>query len=310
MNGVLVIDKPSGMTSHDVVYKIRKISGIRRVGHTGTLDPLATGVLPICMNEATKFVQFLTNDSKEYRAALLLGVRTDTLDTEGEVLSREEPRVSREQVEAVFAAFAGRRVQVAPRYSAVKVRGRALYDWTRRGVEVEQPSREVEIYSLRIEEFSLPEVVFTVSCSKGTYIRSLCAEAGEALGCGGCMSALRRTRSGMFCIAEAVALDNLTKEGWEGLVSGRLIPLLGLLPEFAVVEVDALVARRIKNGWQPESEILRNYHIPFLVEGDVIKLATENRRLLAVGRMLCSSDAIISGSENRQAVKILRVFND
>jgi len=309
MNGVLVIDKPSGMTSHDVVYKVRKISGIRKVGHTGTLDPLATGVLPVCMNEATKLVQFLTTDSKEYRATLLLGVRTDTLDTEGEVLSREEPRVSRMQVEAVFGALVGRRVQVAPRYSAVKVKGRALYDWTRRGVEVEQPEREVEIYSVRVEAFSLPEVVFSVFCSKGTYIRSLCAEAGEALGCGGCMSALRRTRSGMFDIASAVALDDLLSGGWDAAV-GRLIPIAELLPECKTIALDASIVQRVRNGWQPEGEILRNYHIPFLVEGDVVKLATEERGLVAVGRMLCSSADVVSGKVSRQVLKILRVFNE
>ncbi|MDP2840402.1 MAG: tRNA pseudouridine(55) synthase TruB, partial [Syntrophales bacterium] len=198
MNGVVVVDKPSGPTSRDVVVEVRRALGIRKAGHTGTLDPLATGVLPVCINEATKLVQFLALDDKEYRVTLRLGVRTDTLDTDGRLLTQEEPRVSREQVEAVLNGLKGRRAQLPPRYSAVKVRGKALYDWTRRGIDVEAPAREVEIYDIRIEEVRLPEVTFAVSCSKGTYIRSLCAEAGEALGCGGCMSGLRRTRSGNF----------------------------------------------------------------------------------------------------------------
>lgn len=311
MNGVVVIDKPAGMTSHDVVAKIRRILGIRKVGHTGTLDPIATGVLPVCLNEATKLVQFLANDGKEYRATLLLGVRTDTLDTEGGVLSREVPLVSREEVETVLKSFIGKRKQVVPRYSAVKVKGRALYDWTRRGIEVEPPQREVEIYDVRMEEFSLPEVVFTVSCSKGTYIRSFCAEAGDVLGCGGCMSALRRTRSGMFDIESAIALDGLLEEGeGEELAAIKLTPLAELLPEFPLIEVDAPLAEKLRNGYQPEGEVLLGYHIPFLVEGDVVKLSTDKRRLVAVGRMLCSSEELLAGRRNMQALKILRVFND
>ncbi|MBW6484930.1 MAG: tRNA pseudouridine(55) synthase TruB [Syntrophobacterales bacterium] len=310
MNGVVVIDKPSGMTSHDVVARVRRISGISKVGHTGTLDPLATGVLPVCLNEATKLVQFLANDGKEYRATLLLGVRTDTLDTEGSVLSREVPLVSREQVETVLKNFIGKLKQTVPRYSAVKVKGRALYDWTRRGIDVEPPEREVEIYDVRINEFSLPEVVFTVSCSKGTYIRSLCAEAGEALGCGGCMSGLRRTRSGMFNLDSAIALDGLLQEeGWAQAAT-KLTPLVELLPEFPLIEVDRPLAEKLKNGYQPTGEVLLRYHIPFLAEGDVVKLVTDESRLVAVARMLCSSEELFSDRLKIQAVKILRVFDD
>ena len=156
MNGVIVIDKPSGPTSRDVVEEVRRALGIRKAGHTGTLDPLATGVLPVCVNEATKLVQFLALDNKEYRATLRLGVRTDTFDTDGRLLTREEPCVSREQVEAVLSGLKGRREQFPPRYSAVKVRGKALYDWARRGIDVEAPAREVEIYDIRIEGFVSP----------------------------------------------------------------------------------------------------------------------------------------------------------
>lgn len=309
MNGVLVIDKPAGMTSHDVVHKVRKISGIRKAGHTGTLDPIATGVLPVCLNEATKLVQFLALDDKEYRATLLLGVRTDTLDTEGTVLSREAPSVGRGRIEEVFSGFVGKRAQIAPKYSAVKVNGRALYDWTRRGIDVAQPKREVEIYSIRIEEIALPEIVFTVSCSKGAYIRSLCGEIGEALGCGGCMSALRRTRSGMFRIESAISLDELSTAGWDAAVE-KGTPLVDLLPEVPQIEVDAQLAAGLKNGRQPEVEAMRNDHIPFIAEGDVVKLTTAGRRLVAVARALCSSEELLSADGHRQALKILRVFHD
>jgi len=310
MNGVIVVDKPSGPTSRDVVEEVRRALGIRKAGHTGTLDPLATGVLPVCFNEATKLVQFLALDNKEYRATLRLGVRTDTLDTEGIVLTREEPCVSREQVEAVLNGLKGRREQVPPRYSAVKVRGKALYDWARRGIDVEAPAREVEIYDIRIEGICLPEVTFTVSCSKGTYIRSLCAEAGEALGCGGCMSALRRTRSGSFSADSAVALAGLTGDEKRERLMAHMLPMVELLPDLAVIDVDQQLAERLRNGYQPDCEVLSRYHIPFLVVGDVIKLTLHDKHLVAIARMLCASDELASQEGKRQAARILRVLND
>jgi tRNA pseudouridine55 synthase len=310
MNGVVVIDKRSGPTSRDVVEEVRRALRIRKAGHTGTLDPLATGVLPVCLGEATKLVQFLALDSKEYRATLLLGVRTDTLDTEGNVIDRQEPRVTREQVEAALGSLIGKREQVPPRYSAVKVRGKALYDWTRRGIDVEAPSREVEVYDIRIEEIRLPEVTFAVSCSKGTYIRSLCAEAGEMLGCGGCMSALRRTRSGNFRVEEAVALEGLTGEEKRERLAAHLLPLVELLPDLAVIDVDPPLAERLRNGYQPECEVLTRYHIPFLVAGDVIKFTIRGKHLVAVARMLCASDEMASRGGKGQAARILRVLND
>jgi tRNA pseudouridine55 synthase len=310
MNGVVVIDKTSGPTSRDVVEEVRRALGVRKAGHTGTLDPLATGVLPVCLDEATKLVQFLALDSKEYRATLLLGVRTDTLDTEGVVLSREEPHVTREQVEAALKGLTGKRDQIPPRYSAVKVRGRALYDWARRGTDVVAPAREVEIYDIRIEEIRLPKVTFAVSCSKGAYIRSLCAEAGETLGCGACMSALRRTRSGSFREEEAVALTGLTGEEKRERLSANLLPLVKLLPNIAVIDVDAPLAEQLRNGYQPDGEALTRYHIPFLVAGDVVKITLEGKHLVAVARMLCASGELASRGEKKQAVKILRVLND
>jgi tRNA pseudouridine55 synthase len=310
MNGIIVIDKPSGCTSHDVVEEVRRALGIKKAGHTGTLDPLATGVLPVCLGEATKLVQFLALDDKEYRATLLLGVRTDTLDTEGRIVSREEPRVSREQVEAELLGLAGKRVQTPPLYSAVKFKGRPLYDWTRRGITVEQTPREVEIYAVRIEEVRLPEVTFTVSCSKGTYIRSLCAEVGETLGCGGCLSALRRTRSGFFSLETAVAIGSLPREEKAKRLSAQLMPMADVLPSLAAIDVDESLADRLRNGYQPDGEMLSRYHIPFLAAGDVIKFMLRDRHLVAVARMSCASDELAAGDGKRQAVRILRVFDD
>jgi tRNA pseudouridine55 synthase len=309
MNGVIVIDKPSGPTSRDVVEEVKRTLGIRKAGHTGTLDPLATGVLPVCINEATKLVQFLALDDKEYRATLLLGVRTDTLDTEGRVIFREEPRVTREQVGEALMGLTGRREQAPPRYSAVKFRGRALYDWARRGIDVEALPREVEVYNVRIEEVRLPEVTFTVSCSKGTYIRSLCAEVGETLGCGGCMSVLRRIRSGCFREEQALTMEGMKALEKKSFLAAHLMPMAEVLPGMAVIDADPVLADKLRNGYQPDGEILARYHIPFFSAGDVIKFVT-GRRLVAIGRMLYASDELVSGESKKQTVRILRVFND
>jgi tRNA pseudouridine55 synthase len=310
MNGIIVIDKPAGRTSRAVVEEVKRALGIKKAGHTGTLDPLATGVLPVCINEATKLVQFLALDTKDYRATLLLGVRTDTLDTEGEVITREEPRVTREQVEEALSSLTGRRKQSPPLYSAVKFRGRPLYDWTRRGIAVEQLPREVEVFSIRIDEFRLPEVAFTVSCSKGTYIRSLCAEVGETLGCGGCMSALRRTRSGCFHEEMALATGGMTENEKRELFAAHLTPLVEALPGLAAIDVDLPLAECLRNGYQPDGEMLMRYHIPFLAAGDVVKFTLEGRRLVALARMLRESSELASAEGRKQAVRILRVFND
>ncbi len=310
MNGVIVIDKPAGRTSRTVVEEVQRALGIKKAGHTGTLDPLATGVLPVCINEATKLVQFLALDTKDYRATLLLGVRTDTLDTEGRVITREEPRVTRRQVEKALDSLTGRREQLPPLYSAVKFQGKPLYEWTRRGIAVEQVPREIEVYGIRIEEVRLPEVTFTVSCSKGTYVRSLCAEVGEALGCGGCMSALRRTRSGCFCEETALVTEGMTEEEKRELFTAHLSPMAEVLPGLAVIDVDASLAARLRNGYQPDGEALTRYDIPFLAAGDVIKFTLGKKHLVAVARMLRASDELASGDGKTPAVSILRVFND
>lgn len=310
MNGVVVIDKPAGRTSRAVVEEVKRALGIKKAGHTGTLDPLATGVLPVCINEATKLVQFLALDTKDYRATLRLGVRTDTLDTEGKVITREEPGVTRQQVEEALQSLTGRREQSPPLYSAVKFRGRPLYHWTRRGIAVEQAPREVEVFSIRLEEFRLPEVDFTVSCSKGTYIRSLCAEAGEILGCGGCMSALRRTRSGFFHEKMALAIEDMTEEEKRGRLAAHLTPLAEVMPGLAAIDVDQPLAERLRSGYQPDGQALMRYHIPFLAAGDVVKFTLEGRRLVALARMLCTSGELVSAEGTKQAVEILRVFND
>ncbi len=208
--GLLVIDKPAGMTSHDVVDVVRRRFKMKRVGHSGTLDPVATGVLVVLLGKATKlFGQFVHFD-KTYEATLRLGVVTDTGDAEGVVVKERDPRaVAADEVRRVFAAFIGQRQQVPPMVSAIKHKGQRLYELARRGIQVERAPRPIKIYELFITRLDLPDVDFTVRCSKGTYVRRLGEEIGEALGVGGFISRIRRTALGPFCIADAVSLDDI-----------------------------------------------------------------------------------------------------
>lgn len=211
MNGIIVIDKEPGFTSHDVVAKMRGICGQRKIGHTGTLDPMATGVLPVCLGSATKLCDMLADRDKEYVAELLLGVETDTQDVTGQVLARCPVEVQESQVRSVAASFVGEYRQVPPMYSALKVNGKKLCDLARAGKEVERKARPVQIYELEILECRLPVVRMRVVCSKGTYIRTLCADMGERLACGGTMQSLRRTRVGMFSLEDACTLGELQR---------------------------------------------------------------------------------------------------
>ena len=211
LNGVVVIDKPGDWTSMDVCAKLRGIFHEKRVGHAGTLDPMATGVLPVFVGRATRAVEYVTEGEKEYMAALRLGVVTDTQDTTGTVLEEKEISVTGQQLTAVLERFTGEIQQVPPMYSAIKVQGKKLYELARKGMEVERKPRLVTIHALELLEWPQAGEDFRlrVICSKGTYIRTLCHDIGQALGCGGCMSSLRRTRVGQFDLGQAVSLDEL-----------------------------------------------------------------------------------------------------
>lgn len=218
MDGILVVDKPQGMTSHDVVDFIRKRFGLKKVGHAGTLDPMATGVLVVLIGSFTKSSNSFLNDDKEYEAAFTLGARSDTGDAWGRITVIEKDiNFEREDIEIVFKKFLGHIEQIPPMYSAVKVGGEKLYNLARKGIDIKRDPRKVFIKKLEIFEVALPEVRFKVTCSKGTYVRQLCADIGEDLGCGAYMSYLRRTRSGNFEINEAVGLDELKRIGREKL---------------------------------------------------------------------------------------------
>ena len=209
MDGIINVLKPTGMTSFDVVGYLRSVLRMKKIGHTGTLDPAAAGVLPVCTGKATKAIEFLMNKDKVYRAELTLGIETDTQDGTGRVIRKKEVSVSESRIEDALKSFVGSYNQIPPMYSALKVDGKKLYELARSGIEVERNAREVKVYFVNILDVKSNRVIFDVGCSKGTYIRTLCSDIGEKLGCGGHMSFLVRTKSGVFNISDSLTLEEI-----------------------------------------------------------------------------------------------------
>ena len=209
MNGIVIVDKPQEWTSQDVTARLRRVFNTRRIGHGGTLDPMATGVLPVFVGRATRGVEFFEHAEKTYEATLLLGTTTDTEDTSGTVLEQKDVHISETEFLSILPRFRGKIMQVPPMYSALKINGQKLVDLARKGKTVERQPREIEIFELSCVEFSGNTARLRVRCSKGTYIRTLCKDIGEALGCGGCMAALRRVQAGEYTIEESVPLTVL-----------------------------------------------------------------------------------------------------
>ncbi len=241
-SGIIVIDKPAGCSSFKVVQTVKNILGVKRAGHTGTLDPFATGVMPVCVNEATKAIQFLSEDEKEYEGVLVLGTATDTFDVTGKIVttSADVPDIIFSELQQVFAEFTGVVSQVPPPFSAVKFKGKPLYHWARRGVFVEKEARKVTIKELTVEKAAFPEVSFKVLCSKGTYVRSLVHDIGQRIGCGAYVKELRRLRSGPFTIEQAIAIEAVEEK--------YLIPVSDALGYLPGVEVDEPQAREVQQG--------------------------------------------------------------
>ncbi len=250
MNGIIILDKPAGFTSFDAVAVLRRLSGERRIGHTGTLDPMATGVLPILLGRAPKALSFLPDTDKEYEAAFRLGERRDTGDVTGQVVQESAAPVPREALEAVLPAFRGEILQVPPMYSAVSVGGRRLYELARKGLEVERPPRPVKVSSLELVEYdpAAREGRLRVACSKGTYIRVLIEDIAKGAGSCGTMTALRRTRACGFSLGQARPLEALEALREEGRLEEALLPVEELFREFPAVGVSAAQAVRFQNG--------------------------------------------------------------
>ena len=255
------------MTSFDVVYRIRRITGERKAGHTGTLDPAATGVLPVCLGRATKVCGMLTDADKAYRARLLLGIRTDSQDMTGTVLERTEVNVGAEQVREAVSSFIGSYDQLTPMYSARRIEGRHLYDLARAGIEIERSSRRVEIINIEIEDISIPSVTINVTCSKGTYIRTLCSDIGDMLGCGAAMETLERLRTGPFRAEDSKTLGEIEKIVSEGHIDRILMSTDCLFEEYPKVTVSSDIEKYLENGnaLRPASLGLDGRGLPELV---------------------------------------------
>lgn len=248
MNGVLNIYKEAGFTSHDVVAKLRGILKQKKIGHTGTLDPDAEGVLPVCLGNATKLCGLLSDKEKTYEAVLLLGQTTDTQDVSGTVLGTAPVTAGEEEIREAVLGFLGDYDQVPPMYSALKVGGKKLYELAREGKEVERKARRVRILALEIHEIRLPEVSFSVTCSSGTYIRTLCQDIGERLGCGGCMKSLLRTRVDRFQVEDSLRLSEIEELAREGRIGEALIPVDEMFPAYPKLRMKEAADRLVYNG--------------------------------------------------------------
>jgi len=252
MQGIINLYKPKGISSFGAVAQIRKLTGIKKVGHTGTLDPMASGILPVCIGSCTKFSDYIMSGEKTYTAVLKLGVTTDTYDEEGTVLEEKDVFISEAEAEGAVLSFVGVQHQLPPMYSAIKKDGRKLYDLARQGIEVERDKRRIEIFSLEILNINLPYIKFVVHCSKGTYIRSLCKDIGDKLGCGGIMSDLERTENGFFKKEDSVNLKDLNKDN----INDYIKPIDSALLSYPRLDFSPNYKKILLNGVSISDKIL------------------------------------------------------
>ena len=248
MNGIILVDKPQDWTSHDVVAKLRGVLHERRIGHSGTLDPLATGLLVVFVGRATRAVEFSEADSKEYLAGLRLGVSTDTQDITGNVIAKCNALPDEDAVRETLCRFIGDIEQIPPMYSAIKIGGKKLYELARRGESVERTPRKITVSSIAIVDKDGTDYILNISCSKGTYVRTLCNDIGDALGCGGCMSSLRRVKAGAFSIEQAHTIDEVQAAADTGTLDEVLIPVEKLLTAFPTLTVSDAADKKLRNG--------------------------------------------------------------
>ena len=275
MNGILLIDKAEGWTSSDVVIKLKGVLRERRVGHSGTLDPMATGLLAVFVGRATRAVEFAEAHTKRYTAGLRLGVTTDTQDVTGSVLRSCQTNVAEDELKAVLTRFTGELEQLPPMYSAIKINGQKLYDIARRGGEVERRPRRITVSGISVVGRSGNDFVLDISCSKGTYIRTLCNDIGDALGCGGCMSSLRRTAAGDFSVSQAYTIDEVIAAAAAGEAGKLLLPTDSMFAALPRCTASAQDERRIKNGNEIKT--------PALADGDY-RVYSDSGEFLMLGR--------------------------
>lgn len=308
-DGILLCDKPYGMSSHDLVSSVRKLIGQKKIGHTGTLDPLATGLLILCLGRATKIVQFLSDLDKEYRAKIMLGISSKTFDAEG--VSEDTPRqpvpeLDEKQIEHVLNDFRGNISQKIPVYSAVKVDGKRLYEMARRGEKVEAPTREVEIKSLCLDKMELPTLHCTINCSKGTYIRSLANDIGDKIGCGGYLSGLCRTKIGNYSLDEALTLEDIEQMSRTGKLKEKIRPIEEVLT-FASIRVDEKFSPAIITGRSPDPKDIVELSGEFMAD-DMISLKDFGGQIMAIGRSGISSSEL-NNNYDKKFFTYVRVLN-
>ena len=282
MDGIFNIYKEKGFTSHDVVAIVRRTIHMKKVGHTGTLDPDAEGVLPVCVGKATKLSDVIMDGRKSYRAMLRLGITTTTEDASGEVLETKEVECNEDRIREVVASFIGKLEQVPPMYSAVKVNGTKLYELARAGKEIERKSRTIEVYDIRIRQFLPPDrVEIDVDCSKGTYIRTLCADIGKRLGCGGHMAELLRTATGAFSLDDAIKLDELKALAEQEKAEEALLTMEEALKDFPVVKVSEKSAKFLYNGGKIQERFFTEKPASYQ-EGDIVVVYDHENNLVGL----------------------------
>jgi tRNA pseudouridine55 synthase len=285
LDGALIIDKPNGPTSAKVVTNVKQLTGAKKVGHAGTLDPLATGVLICCLNQSTRLARFLLKGKKAYEATLQLGVKTDTQDATGKVIAEKPvPYFDSDRIRTVLNGFIGPIQQQPPVFSALKHNGKSLYTYARAGHPVYKPSRQVHIYQIKILSIALPEIHFKVTCSAGTYIRTLCADIGLKLGCGGHLKQLRRIYSSGFSVNNAVTLDSLEKLCQTGTLDTQLIPMAGIIKKMPCFTADKrLVLALIQGRPMTVQEVPLQKNAPFNTPwGNHVQVIDEKKHLIAI----------------------------
>lgn len=301
-DGIVLVDKNQGETSFDVVRQVRKILKTKKVGHAGTLDPFATGLLIVLLGQGTKLSPYLMSREKKYRATLRLGIETDTGDLTGRILrKRPVPELDMETLNELALGFIGEAEQSPPMFSAVRYRGKRAYEFARKGIKLELKKRKVTIRALEVVSADLPDVTIEVSCSSGTYIRSLAADLGETLGPGAHLKALRRLSIGPFALQDALNLEKVGLGRAEEALQDRIIPLRDAIPHVKELQVDDQLARKIRNGYQPQWDALKGgFILPSVHEGE-IKLV-KDRTLVAIMKVPRQKD------HAGMCLEILRVF--
>ncbi|MGQ9508468.1 MAG: tRNA pseudouridine(55) synthase TruB [Thermodesulfobacteriota bacterium] len=310
IDGFLVVDKPEGWTSSEVVRRIKSWFSIKRAGHVGTLDPFATGVLPVVLNEARRIVPFLKEDPKEYEAEMKLGEETTTDDLTGETLSqRSLNELTLERIQEVFKTFVGQISQIPPMFSAVKIQGVPLYRWARKGIEKERPKRRVEIFELEIQEVMLPKIRFKVSCSKGTYIRALARDIGKALECGAHLTSLRRLRSGPFYLKDAISLEDLKRISSTDSLSPRVLSPEEALSDLLEVRVNELLIKKVSHGKEVLLKDLFGCFLPDFKRGQALRMSSLVGKVVAILLSLRDREEIDQSQPEEVVFRPLRVFS-